>query len=152
MRVTYKLLHESVIGTGLSVRPGLSYYAVVDVNGRIICDGSIRECLRYVNGWKDARDTILVRESSAYAALAALYALHEPEGRFQPSHYKPILSKVRDALGLTRDQAARAYNATDSAVRLSSQVLEWARTPQNHGGNPYSQEFVKTAQRISGEA
>ncbi len=35
-------------------------------------------------------------------ALEALYALHEPEGRFQPSHFKPVLAQVRAALTLAK--------------------------------------------------
>ena len=26
-------------------------------------------------------------------------------------------------------------------------VMEWARTPQNHGGNPYCMDFVKKARK-----
>ena len=32
------------------------------------------------------------------SALQGMFALHEPEGRFQPSHYKPVLAKARAAI------------------------------------------------------
>lgn len=31
-------------------------------------------------------------------ALRGIFLLHEPEGRFQPSHYKPYLKECRDIL------------------------------------------------------
>jgi len=32
------------------------------------------------------------------SALKALFALHEPEGRFQPHHFKPVLRQVQETL------------------------------------------------------
>jgi hypothetical protein len=37
---------------------------------------------------------------------------------------------------------------TKTEVRLAYTVLEWARTPGPHGGNPYRLSFVKEAERI----
>jgi hypothetical protein len=34
------------------------------------------------------------------------------------------------------------------AEAASQAVLEWARTPGNHGGNPYCHDFVKQAQNV----
>lgn len=37
-------------------------------------------------------------------ALKAMFALHEPEGRFQPSSYKPILRQAREAIAKATGQ------------------------------------------------
>lgn len=34
---------------------------------------------------------------------------------------------------------------------LADSVLEWARTPGDHGGNPYFRDFVRLAMRAKGE-
>ena len=38
-------------------------------------------------------------------------------------------------------------NTTPTPLEVCYAVLEWARTPGNHGGNPYGHEFVKMAAR-----
>jgi len=32
--------------------------------------------------------------------------------------------------------------------QLADAILEWAKTPGPHGGNPYTKEMVKLAQRV----
>lgn len=49
------------------------------------------------------------------------------------------LSEVRRSEALDRQRAG---------LLLAEQVLEWARTPGNHGGNPYVLPFVATAEKI----
>jgi len=46
------------------------------------------------------------------------------------------------------ENANNTDNTLDAAESLANEVLEWARTPGPHGGNPYTLEFVQTAQRI----
>lgn len=36
-------------------------------------------------------------------ALIGMFALHEPEGRFQPSHFKPFLADARRAIAKALD-------------------------------------------------
>ncbi len=50
------------------------------------------------------------------------------------------------------DRILTLRNADPVSVdRLADAVLEWARTPGNHGGNPYMEDFVKLAMRAKGE-
>jgi hypothetical protein len=36
-------------------------------------------------------------------------------------------------------------------LNLACAVLHWARTPGEHGGNPYAKDFVKLARQIVGD-
>lgn len=56
----------------------------------------------------------IVHGVETLAALKSLFALHEPEGRFQPHHFKAILRQVAKAIG-------KAENKTEA------QVIEEAR-------------------------
>lgn len=42
---------------------------------------------------------------------------------------------------------ARVIAAAPDMLKACEPVLEWAKTPGNHGGNPYTMEFVKLAQQ-----
>jgi len=37
---------------------------------------------------------------------------------------------------------------SDTAIKLARMVRDWARTPQDHGGNPYRHEFARFALKI----
>ncbi len=43
-------------------------------------------------------------------------------------------------------------NAGDSTRAACEAVIEWAKTPGNHGGNPYCLEFVQKARKALGIA
>ena len=40
----------------------------------------------------------------------------------------------------------KVYEAYPELLKACQAVLDWAKTPQNHGGNPYLKGFVKLAQ------
>jgi len=42
-------------------------------------------------------------------------------------------------------------SATDAGEGLAHAVLEWARTPGDHGGNPYCKPFVRLARVLLGD-
>ncbi len=48
----------------------------------------------------------------------------------------------------TRDDLLKEDGTAEKLVKA---VLDWARTPGNHGGNPYSHNFVKLARKLAGE-
>ena len=37
---------------------------------------------------------------------------------------------------------------TSDLIEVVDTIIDWARTPGDHGGNPYSYNFVKLAQKI----
>lgn len=45
------------------------------------------------------------------------------------------------------EETATHITATPESLKACEAVLEWARTPGDHGGNPYTKEFVKLAGR-----
>jgi hypothetical protein len=57
------------------------------------------------------------------AALKALFALHEPQGRFQPSHFKPVLAQVREALVLAEEDADQGIAARHAEVTQKEQEI-----------------------------
>jgi hypothetical protein len=61
-------------------------------------------------------------------ALLAVLENGTPEGR-------------REAMAELRSMA----KAADFAASLTTAVLDWAKTPGDHGGNPYVKDFVKLA-------
>ncbi len=50
-------------------------------------------------------------------ALQALLSLHEPEGRFQPSHFKPVLHAARSAIAKARGEPVEQIGKTEYAYR-----------------------------------
>ncbi len=42
----------------------------------------------------------------------------------------------------------KLISATPDLLYIARRVLEWAETPQDHGGNPYSKEFVMAAKEL----
>lgn len=50
------------------------------------------------------------------------------------------------------DFIVRAVNSHDELVEACKEVLLWAKTPGNHGGNPYCMEFVKKAEKALAKA
>lgn len=48
----------------------------------------------------------------------------------------------------TTELAANDATPVAAELRESYRTLEWARTPGRHGGNPYCQDHVKTAERL----
>lgn len=62
-----------------------------------------------------------------------------------------LLALIEDGTPTGRKQALaelrRMAQAADFAGTLTASVLEWAKTPQDHGGNPYTKPFVKLAMR-----
>ena len=69
------------------------------------CEGIPTEALSSVNDWSKAGAASAKKfrdqRNSLRHALEQLFSLHEPEGRFQPSHFKPILQLVRETLANT---------------------------------------------------
>lgn len=66
-------------------------------------------------------------------ALEGLLSLHEPEGRFQPSHYKPFLANARNALAKAHgretlpEQAETAIEERDRIISaLAGQMVDAA--------------------------
>lgn len=51
--------------------------------------------------------TLTTRLKTVGDALKGLFSLHEPEGRFQPSHYKPFLRKAADAIKLLEGEPTK---------------------------------------------
>ncbi|MCE9567645.1 MAG: hypothetical protein K8U57_37060 [Planctomycetes bacterium] len=54
-------------------------------------------------------------------ALEGLLSLHEPEGRFQPSYYKPFLANARTAIALAKGSESlpeRVETAIDDRNRI----------------------------------
>jgi hypothetical protein len=47
--------------------------------------------------------------------------------------------------------ARHAREAKAQRDELVAAVLLWAKTPGNHDGNPYFQDFVRIARRIAGD-
>lgn len=72
----------------------------------------------------------------------------EAEGR----DYREVAMQDAKAIKELAESAIEAGKSTASADadRLARAVLEWARTPQNHGGNPYRHYFVTLAKLILG--
>jgi len=72
-------------------------------------------------------------------ALEALLSLHEPEGRFQPSHFKPILKQAREAVAIARgreipmSEFARVYGLNDM-VAARNEALEKCGLVAHFGG------------------
>ncbi|MDE1007692.1 MAG: hypothetical protein OSB38_18670 [Paraburkholderia fungorum] len=50
-------------------------------------------------------------------ALQALLSLHEPEGRFQPSHFKPVLFQARQAIAEARGEPVEQIGKQEYAYR-----------------------------------
>lgn len=63
-------------------------------------------------------------QSDLLNAAKALFALHEPEGRFQPSHYKPILKAMSQAI--TRAEVAYATDdGRPAAMEAACRAAGW---------------------------
>ena len=52
-----------------------------------------------------------------------------------------------DVLQFSMNERRESAGENVSSIAVAQAVLEWARTPGDHGGNPYCKEFVKLAQR-----
>lgn len=83
------------------------FVAAKDVQGfaydaEILGDDEYREDLTR----KLADANLIAAAPDLQAALEGLFSLHEPEGRFQPSHYKPYLKAVREALAKSKGETA----------------------------------------------
>lgn len=76
-------------------------------------------------------------------ALEAADALDRETGTDRGGEY-------RDEISVYRSEQRRRCAAPDP-LDVCREVLQWARTPQDHGGNPYGHTFVKLAQRVLGE-
>ncbi len=46
----------------------------------------------------------------------------------------------------------KVYEAYPGLLKACQAVLEWARTPGNHGGNPYCHKFMELVQKAVDKA
>lgn len=67
---------------------------------------------------------VFIIQTALLNALKGLFALHEPEGRFQPSHYKPILRAVREAISLAEGGPVDHEAAYNKQVAFSQLLFE----------------------------
>jgi len=50
-------------------------------------------------------------------------------------------------MGIGYNHDAGFCEAENALKELAQSVLDWAKTPGNHGGNPYTKDFVILAER-----
>lgn len=60
-----------------------------------------------------------------------------------------IRRKAADMASALDFAASVQWRKRNSEQSLKDAVLEWAKTPGNHGGNPYMHDFVKIAEAMS---
>lgn len=92
-----------------------------DPNGRPLS-------LEDINSMIDEQMTVVLTSEfeAMLSALKGLLSLHEPQGRFQPSHYKPFLFKACDAIAKVDPgyKPAKAYEEAQDLVEQRSQLLD----------------------------
>ena len=89
-------------------------------------------------------DLVLVGQIEGFVdGLEAADALDRATGTCRGGEY-------RDEISVLRSEQRRRNKAPDP-LDVCKEVLQWARTPQDHGGNPYGHTFVKLAQRVLGD-
>ena len=75
------------------VAPADGYPRIEAADGTVVAHVEVDDNPNHEGNWH-----MLAAAPAVASALGGLLALHEPEGRFQPSHYKPVLKKARDAM------------------------------------------------------
>jgi len=59
-----------------------------------------------------------------------------------------IIDGAADRIARACGKLAAKLGAETEALRACRATLEWARTPGNHGGNPYRHAHVVAAERV----
>ena len=53
---------------------------------------------------------------------------------------------------MNKEANANLIAAAPDLLEVADAVLEWARAPGEHGGNPYCKEFVRLAEKAKAKA
>jgi len=80
-----------------------SVWAVSPMNARVrIADVKQHSPMNGINNEANAR--LIATAPDLLEALEGLLSLHDPDGKFQPSHYKPFLSAAKTAIAKAKGE------------------------------------------------